>query len=101
MLLVVGGGILFAIIRWKRHPKVSMVTVLALAIYFFTALFFIVALHNVSGLQETLHLSFQQISYLQTTLFVIDDIAYAVVLGLLVTAAFIKRNQPVAAESEG
>lgn len=96
MLLVVLGGIGFSIVRWKRHPRVSLMTLLGLVIYFLETLFFIVLLHNLVGLHEALHLSYRQISYLQTMLFVFDDFAYAAVLILLVTAAFTQRGQKTA-----
>jgi hypothetical protein len=101
MLLVVAGGIVFSIVRWKRHPKVSLLTLLGLAIYFLSTLFFIVLLHNVSGLHEALHMSYRQISYIQTMLFVLDDFAYAAVLIVLVAAAFTQRGQRTASELEG
>jgi hypothetical protein len=98
MLLVVAGGIVFAIVRWKRHPRVSLMTLLGLAIYFVSTLFFLVLLHNVIGLHEALHISYRQIGYIQTMLFVLDDFTYAAVLILLVAAAFTQRGQRTANE---
>jgi hypothetical protein len=100
MLLVVAGGILFSIFRWKRHPRVSLITSLGLVIYFLGMVFFIVISNNLPGLHwGLLELSYLQIRYLQMTVFVLDNFTYAAVLILLVTAAFIQRSQKSATGS--
>ena len=33
MFLVVLAGVIFLIVRWKRHPRVSLMTIIALALY--------------------------------------------------------------------
>ena len=93
LLLLVLGGMGFAIARWKRHPRVSLMTVLALGLYLLETLTFAVLYHVLPNFFYSLKLTAQNISTLESVLQIIDDFAYAAVLILLVSAAFTERGR--------
>jgi predicted neutral ceramidase superfamily lipid hydrolase len=93
LILVVLGGIIFAVVRWKRHPRVSLLTILGLAFFLmettlFTFLTYAIVRWFLGG------------QVFSTVLYVVDDIAYAAVIILLVAAAFTGRSRPVKEKSE-
>jgi uncharacterized membrane protein YoaK (UPF0700 family) len=92
MLLVTLGGIVFAITRWKRHPRVSLITVLALALYWVEAFVFLCIRYWLPNLVVSLKLSSSGINALFVVISVLDDFAFAVVIILLVAAAFSGRK---------
>lgn len=93
LLLLVLGGIGFAIARWKRHPRVSLMTVLAMGLYLLETFTFAILYYWLPNFFYSLKLTAQNISTLDSVLQVIDDFAYAVVLILLVAAAFTGRSR--------
>jgi hypothetical protein len=93
LLLLVLGGMGFAIARWKRHPRVSLMTVLALGLYLLETLTFAVLYYMLPNFFYSLKLTAQNISTLESVLQIIDDFAYAAVLILLVSAAFTERGR--------
>ena len=92
MCLVAFAGILFAIARWRRHPGVSLVTVLALLLYLIRMLCFSALDYLLPTFREPMHLSYSAIENLYTVLGVLNDIVFAIVLLMLVVAAFSKRR---------
>jgi hypothetical protein len=92
-LFVVFIGIIFALVRWRRHPKVSLVTIAALLLYLFKFVVFTGLYYSVP--QITTHVAADLGPTLFFTLDVLSDIASAAVIVLLVVAAFMKR-QPAA-----
>jgi len=92
LLLVVLAGIVFAFARWKRHPRVSLMTVLGLGIYLIDAFAFALLFHYLPRFFDSLKLTSQNISILDSVLQVCDDFVYAAVLILLVAAAFSQRR---------
>lgn len=93
LLLVIFGGIGFAIVRWKRHPRVSMMTTIALGLYLVESFAFSFLFHYLPRFFDTLHLSDNNIGTLDSVLQLVDDFAFAAVLILLVAAAFSQRNR--------
>jgi hypothetical protein len=93
LLLLVLGGMGFAIVRWKRHPRVSLMTVLALGLYLLDTVTFAVLYYWLPNVFYSLKLTAQNISTLESVLQIIDDFAYAAVLILLVSAAFTGRGR--------
>ncbi len=83
----------FAIVRWKRHPRVSLMTVLALGLYLLDTVTFAVLYYWLPNVFYSLKLTAQNISTLESVLQIIDDFAYAAVLILLVSAAFTGRGR--------
>jgi hypothetical protein len=93
LLLLILGGMGFAIVRWKRHPRVSLMTLLALGLYLFETLAFAVLYYLLPNFFDSLKLTSQNIGTLDSTLQVIEDITFAAVLILLVAAALTGRGQ--------
>jgi hypothetical protein len=83
-------GVIVSLVRWRRHPKVSLVTIIALLIYVIRFFVFTGLYYSVP--QITTHLSAHIGPLLFATLDVLNDIASAVVIVLLVVAAFMKRK---------
>jgi len=85
-------GIVFALARWKRHSRVSLLTLAALVIYFARILLFTPIrywLPNIMG--SMFHASNTGIDWAYTLVSLIEDFAFAGVVVLLVVAAFSRR----------
>ncbi len=96
MLLLALGGSVFAIVRWKLHPRVSLMTVLALVIYLIEAFLFTIFLYYLPDLIRTTHLSAKAVDWLYFFVFFFEDFVPALIILLLVGAAFSQRNSPPA-----
>jgi hypothetical protein len=97
MLLLALAGTVVALIRWKRHPRVSLMTVIALVIYVIEAFLFSVFLYYLPDLIQTMHFSSKAIDWLYFFVFFFEDFVPALVILLLVAAAFSQRNSLPAA----
>jgi hypothetical protein len=98
MLLLLLGSIGFALVRWKRHPKVSLLVTLGLVFYLlestiFTFIVFLLPTILPAGGAFVRSDSF---STLYTVLFMGDVVAYAAVIIVLVSAVFSQRNPETA-----
>jgi hypothetical protein len=93
LLLVLFGGIAFAIARSKRHPRVSQLTVAALAFYVIKLVVLTLVSFSIPRLREQMHLSYAAANALFDVANVVGDISFAIIIVLLVTAAFSSRNQ--------
>ena len=91
LILTILGGIGFAVYRWKRHRRISLMAVLALGFYLFDALAFPIIFYLLPSFLFRLHLTAQNMSTVDYLLQVLDDFVYAAVLILLVAAAFAGR----------
>ena len=91
MLLVALVGIVVAFVRWRRHPVVSALTTIALVIYLIRSFTLTAFYYWLPSLRESMHLSWNAIDNLSTALGVFSDIIFAIVLLMLVIAAFSKR----------
>jgi len=92
MLLLSLGGIIFAIVRWKRHPRVSLMTALALAIHMFEGIIFSMFLYWLPNLTYTISRSARAVDTFYFVLFFCEDFVFALVIILLVGAAFSGRG---------
>jgi hypothetical protein len=92
LLLLLAGGTGFAIFRWKRHPRVSLMTVLALVICLVETVVFSILYYWFPRYLFSLRLSGQMIDTIESALLLTDDFLFAAVLILLVAAAFTGRN---------
>ncbi len=92
LLLVIIGGIGYALVRWKRHPRVSLMTTIALLLYLVESYAFSFIFHYLPSLFGSLHMTVSGMRILDTVLQLIDDFAFAAVLILLVAAAFSQRS---------
>lgn len=96
MLLVVLVGILISIVRWRRHPKASLITLIALVFYLIKLFLFTAFNYWIPDLRESMHWSIATANHLYTVLQVVNDFAFALVIVLLVAAAFVNRQPGVA-----
>jgi hypothetical protein len=83
-------GIILAVVRMKRHPRTSMMTILALVILALEGAFFPLLLR---WLSYSLNLSSTAIDRLFTVGSVIQDFVFSSVIILLVAAAYSGRNR--------
>lgn len=83
-------GIVFAMARWNRHPRVSFLTILGLGFYLLESTLFIFLIYLMpSILPASGPIDVSEAFY--TVLYVLDDIAYAAVIIVLVAAVFAQR----------
>ena len=94
-MLVVLAGIVFAIARWKRHPKASALTVAGLVIFQFQSLAFSSAYYFLPRL-ATQGWTWAAIDNLSIVLDVCHDIFFAGAIALLAAAIFIGRSPKAA-----
>ena len=94
-MLVVLAGIVFAIARWKRHPKASALTVAGLVIFQFQSLAFSSAYYFLPRL-ATQGWTWAAIDNLYIVLDVCHDIFFAGAIALLAAAIFIGRSPKAA-----
>jgi hypothetical protein len=92
-LLLFVAGVVFALIRWKRHPKVSLLTLLGLCIWQLASFTFMFINNRLpTWLRENGWTSESQIKvYFAINL--THDLLYSVMLVLLVAAALSQRGQ--------
>lgn len=88
MLLLALGGSIFALVRWKVHPRASLMTLIALVIYVIEAVLFTVFIYYLPELTQTMHMSAKATGWLYTVIFFFEDFVLAGVILLLVSAAF-------------
>ena len=93
MLLMCLGGIILAIIWWKRHPRASSMTVLALTTYFVEAILFSIFLYWFPRLIDAMKMRSASMSTVYAVVFFFEDFVYAGVILLLVAAAFTGRSE--------
>ena len=94
LLLLLVGGTGFAIVRWKLHPRVSLMTILALVTCLVETVVFSILYYWFPRYLFNLRLSAAMIDTIESALLVVDDFLFAAVLILLVAAAFTGRNLP-------
>ena len=92
MLLLALGGIVFAIMRWKSHPRASLMTVVALAIYLVDMVIYTMILYWLPGIVEPMRMSSTASRFFYSVVYFLEDIVYAVTIILLVAAAFADRK---------
>ena len=89
LILVLLGGLLFAIVRWKHHPRVSLLASIGLGFYIVeifvvaAAYYFLPAFLERAGMPVS--------SSLFTVIQVVDDIIYSAILISLIAAALSQR----------
>ena len=87
-------GIVFAIARWKRHSRVSLLTVFGLGLFLFQSLTFMFLYSFLPRLHNR-GLTYASINHLYTFAQVCQDFLFAGVIVLLVAAAFSQRYSHV------
>jgi hypothetical protein len=92
MLLLALGGIVFAIMRWKLHPRASLITVVALGIYLVDMVVYTMILYWLPSIVEPMRMSASASRFFYSVVYFIEDIVMAVTILLLVAAAFANRK---------
>jgi hypothetical protein len=92
MLLLASGGIIFALVRWKLHPRASLMTVIALVIFIIDALIYSIVLYFLPDLFRPMLTSAKMINWFYFFIYFFDDFVFALVIILLTGAAFSQRN---------
>lgn len=100
ILLLTLGGVVFALIRWKRHPKVSLLTIIGLSFLLIQSLVYTAVLYQLPFIFESLRVDYGSQQTYYTVFYVLYDIAYAFVIVLLVAAAFSQRRVQTISEAE-
>jgi hypothetical protein len=91
VLLVALAGIVFAVIRWKRHPKVSALTVTALVYFQLQSLVFSYSYYSLPRLASR-GWTWASIDNLSIALDVCHDMFFSVAIALLAAAVFSGRK---------
>jgi hypothetical protein len=94
LILLLLGGMGFAIARWKRHPRVSLMTLIALGFYLVESLAATVFFRYLPDMVGTYFSSTTN-----TAIYFLEDFAFAAVLILLVAAAFTGRKEKPASQT--
>ena len=92
MLLFAVGAIIYSLVRWKRHPRASLLTTIAFVIFLIDAFVFSIIIYFVPMLMTSMRLSGIMIDWLYFFVFFFGDFVYAIVIILLVSAAFSQRK---------
>ena len=92
LVVIFFGFIIFAFARWKRHPSVSLMTVLALTVYILESFFFAILYHLLPTIAVKANLTDQTYAVIGPVLNVVDALIFSLVLILLVIAAFSQRR---------
>ena len=92
MLLLALGGIVFAFMRWKLHPRASLMTVVALAIYLVDMVVYTLILYWLPSIVGPMRMSPSASRFFYSVVYFIEDIVMAVTIILLVAAAFANRQ---------
>lgn len=92
MLLLALGGIVFAVMRWKLHPRASLMTVVALGIYLVDMVVYTLILYWLPSVVEPMRMSASASRFFYSVVYFVEDIVFAVTILLLVAAAFANRQ---------
>lgn len=93
MLLFAAGAIVFALIRWKRSPRASLMTAIAFGIYLFDWVLFTAFLYWFPELIESLRLTPYTRQWIDGIIFFLEDFVTAIIFILLTAAAFSGRER--------
>lgn len=92
MLLLALGGIAIAVIRWRSHPRASIMTAVALGVYLVDFVVYTAILNWLPVVEEAMGLSGSASRWFHSVIYFIEDIVVAVTIILLVAAAFADRK---------
>jgi hypothetical protein len=91
LLVVAFVGMVMAIVSWRRHPKVSLRTLLSLGLVWVQWVVFTIAFYFVAILSNLLGLTSSGRQWFYTGLYFVQDLVFAIILILLVSAALVQR----------
>lgn len=89
LLLVLLGGLIFAVIRWKRHRRTSLFASIGICLYVIEIFALSIVYYLLPGLLGRMNISMS--SQVFTVIQIVDDFVYGGILILLMAAAFSER----------
>lgn len=93
MLLFAAGAIVFALIRWKRSPRASLMTAVAFVIYLLDWILFTAFLYWFPELIQSWRITDYTRQWIDGIIFFAEDFVTATIFILLTAAAFSGRNK--------
>jgi hypothetical protein len=94
VMLLMLVGLIVSIVRWKRHPRVSLLAVAGILLYITQWLIFGTAFYQMPTLHDR-GFSYQSLIYIYLLVEICQDFVYSGVIVLLISAALAQRNQLV------
>ena len=92
MLIFALGVIIFAAVRYRRHPRVSLMTAIAFLIFLIDAFVFSILIYLMPTMITSIRMSSKAVDWFYFFVFFFADFVLVIVLVLLVSAAFSQRN---------
>lgn len=92
MLLFAAGAIVFALIRWKRSPRPSLMTIIAFVIYLLDWIVFTIFLYWFPELTRSWRMTPSTRQLVEGIIFFCEDFVSAAIFIILVAAAFTGRK---------
>lgn len=92
LLIILIAAIIFAIVRWRRHPSVSLMAVIGLGLYVGKVFLFTALSYSVPKIRVSMNLSSAIANHLFEALNFLNNLVWAAILIFLVAAAFTGRN---------
>jgi hypothetical protein len=93
LILVLLGGIFFALARWNRHPNISLLTFVGLLLYLLKFFIFAGLAFSIPRIMESMHWSYAVANNLYLLLDVLNSLVFSGILILLVAVAFAQRGK--------
>jgi hypothetical protein len=93
MLVFAIGAIVFALVRWKRSPRASLMTVIAFVIFLIDFVIFNIFLYWFPEITKAWRLSISAREWIDGIIFFLEDFVTAAIFLLLTFAAFTGRHK--------
>lgn len=92
LLLVILGGIVFSLVRWRRHPRISGLTLFGLVLYLIKLFGFSALSYAIPRMRESMQWSYRDALNMYLVLDVVNSLVLAAIIILLVVVAFFQRT---------
>lgn len=92
LFLLYLAGIIFALVRMKRHPRASIMTVLSLVIFSLESTWFTLFIFWLPRVYIRMHLSTTAVEWLYAIVYFVEDFVFCFAIVLLVAAAYTDRK---------
>jgi hypothetical protein len=89
LILVLLAGLACAVIRWRRHPRASLLASIGITLYIIDIFVISVVYYVLPGQLSRIQISISSQIYM--VIQILDDLVYSAILILLVSAAFSER----------
>ena len=93
MLVFAIGAIVFALVRWKRSPRASLMTAIAFVIFLIDFVIFNIFLYWFPEITKAWRLSISAREWIDGIVFFLEDFVTAAIFLLLTFAAFTGRHK--------